>query len=187
LRKTRRHPGGQRPDRTDSHGVRREEARRGLALLQSLDQNGTFAKLTAHIPPAQFSRYIMVGIWNTIFGYGTYAGFTALLTPHMSHAYIAASLVANFLAITMAFLAYKWLVFKTKGNYLSEWARCVAVYGGSSVIGTLLLPLLVFALRHLTRLDSSAPYVAGAAIMVLNLVISFLGHKNFSFRALTTS
>jgi putative flippase GtrA len=139
------------------------------------------ARLTDHIPPAQFSRYILVGVWNTIFGYGTYAGFTALLTPHIAHAYIVASLVANFLAITMAFLAYKWLVFKTKGNYLGEWMRCVAVYGGSSLIGILLLPVFVFALRHLTRLDSSAPYIAGAALTGLATVASFLGHKKFSF------
>jgi len=141
------------------------------------------AKLTDHIPPAQFSRYILVGIWNTIFGFGTYAGFTALLTPHIAHAYIVASLVANFLAITMAFLAFKRFVFKTQGNYLREWMRCVAVYGGSSLIGILLLPVLVFALRHLTRFDSSAPYIGGAALMGLNVVASFLGHKNFSFSA----
>jgi len=152
-------------------------------LLQSIEQNGTFAKLTAHIPPAQFSRYILVGIWNTVFGYGIYAGFTALLTPHISHAYIVASLLANFLAITTAFLAYKWFVFKTQGNYLREWMRCVAVYGGSSLISTLLLPILVFALRHLTRFDLWAPYVAGAALMGCNTLASFLGHKKFSFAA----
>jgi putative flippase GtrA len=150
-------------------------------LLQSVEQNGTFAKLTAHIPPAQFSRYILVGIWNTVFGYGIYAGFTALLTPHVSHAYIVASLLANFLAITTAFLAYKWFVFKTQGNYLREWMRCVAVYGGSSLIGILLLPVFVFALRHLTRFVSSAPYIAGAALTGLGAISSFLGHKKFSF------
>jgi len=150
-------------------------------LLQSPSQDGMIAKLTDHVPPAQFTRYVLVGVWNTIFGYGTYAGFTALLTPHIGHAYIVASLVANFLAITMAFLAYKWFVFRTKGNYLGEWMRCVAVYGGSSLIGILLLPVFVFALRHLTRLDSSAPYIAGAALMGLSVVASFLGHKNFSF------
>jgi len=141
------------------------------------------AKLTAHIPPAQFTRYLLVGIWNTAFGYGTYAGLTALLTPHISHAYVVASLLANLLSITSAFLAYKWFVFRTQGNYLREWMRCVAVYGGASLLGTLLLPIFVFALRHFTRFDSSAPYIAGAALMGLNVVASFLGHKKFSFAA----
>jgi|SRR5579864_5214436 len=139
------------------------------------------AKLTAQIPPAQFSRYMVVGIWNTAFGYGIYAGLTALLTPHMAYAYIFASLAANPLSITSAFLAYKWFVFKTRGNYLREWMRCIVVYGGAALIGTLLLPLFVFSLRHLTHLAASAPYVAGAAVTCLTVVASFLGHRNFSF------
>jgi putative flippase GtrA len=99
----------------------------------------------------------------------------------MAHAYIIASLIANLLSITSAFLAYKWFVFKTQGNYFREWLRCVAVYGGAAWLGTLLLPLLVFALRHLTRFDASAPYIAGAALLGLTAIFSFLGHKNFSF------
>ena len=91
------------------------------------------AKLAARIPPRQFSRYIFVGVWNTVLGYGTYAGLTALLTSRVAHAYIVASLIANAVSITMAFLAYKWFVFKTRGNYLREWLRCVAVYGGSAL------------------------------------------------------
>ena len=144
------------------------------------------AKLTAQIPPGQFGRYLLVGLWNTAFGYGSYAGLTALLTPHVAHAYIVASLIGNLLSITSAFLAYKWLVFKTQGNYLREWSRCVAVYGGAALAGTALLPVCVFGLRHLTRFDASAPYLAGAAIMAFTVVASFLGHKNFSFAAAKT-
>lgn len=150
-------------------------------MLQTSARTSFIAKLTSHIPPAQFGSFLLVGIWNTIFGYGTYAGFTALLTPHIPHAYIVASVLANFLSITSAFLAYKWFVFKTKGNYLREWMRCIVVYGGSSLIGIVLLPVFVFALRHLTRFDATAPYIAGAALMGLNILASFLGHKNFSF------
>jgi putative flippase GtrA len=120
-------------------------------------------------------------LWNTAFGYGSYAGFTALLTPHIAHAYIVASVVANVLTITVAFLAYKRFVFKTKGNYLREWLRCVAVYGGAALLGTSLLPVLVFALRHFTHFNVSAPYIAGAALLGLSATISFIGHKNFSF------
>ena len=152
-------------------------------MTETLPQRGTIAKLTAHIPPAQFSRYLLVGIWNTVFGYSTYAAFTAVLTPHVPHAYILASLVAGVLNITEAFLAYKWFVFKTKGNYLREWMRCVVVYSGGILVGVLLLPVFVFALRHLTRFNSSAPYLAGAALTALNVLAGFLGHKNFSFAA----
>jgi len=150
-------------------------------LTKTLPRNSIIAKLTAHIPPAQFSRYLLVGIVNTVFGYATYAAFTALLTPHIPHAYVFASLLAGILNITEAFLAYKWFVFKTQGNYFREWMRCVVVYSGGILIGTLLLPVFVLAIRHLTRFDSSAPYIAGAALTGLNVLASFFGHKNFSF------
>lgn len=138
--------------------------------------------LTAHIPPGQFLRYIVVGGWNTLFGYGCFALFTALLDPLIPHGYIVAIVLANLVAISVSFLGYKWFVFKTKGNYLREWLRCIAVYSGGMLLTTALLPVVVFLLRRGTKLDHAAPYVAGAILMVINLLYNFLGHKNFSFR-----
>ena len=40
------------------------------------------------MPPEQFTRYLMVGVWNTFFGYGLYALFTALLMPRLRFGYI---------------------------------------------------------------------------------------------------
>ncbi len=159
----------------------------GDLLLAATQQVGVIGKIKQQIPPQLFGRYILVGIWNTLFGYGTYAAFTALLTPRVPHAYILASILSSLLSITVAFLGYKWFIFKTKGNYLREWLRCLAVYGGGILLGILLLPVLVFALRHATRFYSSAPYIAGALVMGLNVVFGFLGHKNFSFAPAKTS
>jgi putative flippase GtrA len=144
-------------------------------------RGGWVGWLTSHFPPGQFGRYLVVGVFNTAFGYGTYAGLTALLTPHMRFAYILASVIANFLAITFSFLNYKWFIFKTRGNYLREWSRCVVVYGGTALIGTALLPVVVFLVRHLTAADRSAPYIGGVLLMGVSTLASFLGHRNFSF------
>ena len=152
-------------------------------MLETLQQTGPLKQLTRHIPPAQFSRYILIGVWNTAFGYAMYAALTALLTPHVPYAYILASVLASVLNITVAFLGYKWFIFKTTGNYLREWSRCVLVYSGGIMIGILLLPVLVYAVRHSTRFDAAAPYIAGAALTGLNVVVGFLGHKNFSFQS----
>jgi putative flippase GtrA len=140
------------------------------------------ARLIGHIPPRQFGRYLAVGTWNTLFGYGSYAALTALLDPLFAHSYILAGVMSCLLNITVAFLGYKWFVFKTKGNYLREWARCVAVYSGGILLGTILLPILVNALRIGTALSRSAPYVAGALLTVANVIYSFFAHKRFSFR-----
>jgi putative flippase GtrA len=139
-------------------------------------------RLTSHIPPEQFARYLLVGFGNTLFGYGDYALLTAVLEPVVPHSYILASIIAAPLNITVAYLGYKWFVFKTHGNYLREWTRCILVYGSSMLIGILLLPLVVYLVRLTTGLDRSAPYIAGALLMGFGVIYSFLGHKNFSFR-----
>jgi len=140
------------------------------------------ASLAAHFPPGQFGRYLLVGMWNTLFGYASFAALTALLTPVIPHSYMAASPLSSILNITVAFLGYKWFVFKTKGNYLREWARCVVVYSGSIALGLALLPVLVAAIRYTTSYQSKAPYIAGALLTGMSVVFSFVGNRRFSFR-----
>ena len=144
------------------------------------------ANLTKHIPPGQLGRYLIVGACNTAFAYGSYALFTALLNQYMPASYMAASLISSVLNITVSFLGYKWFVFKTRGNYLREWLRCLTVYSGSIALGLLLLVPTVFAVRELTGWPDAAPYIAGALILGVQVILSFVGHKRFSFRNLST-
>jgi putative flippase GtrA len=141
------------------------------------------AKFTQHIPPGQFGRYLLVGLWNTLFGYGTFALLTALLNSIVPHSYILASLLSSVLNITVAYFGYKWFVFKTKGNYLREWIRCVIVYSGGIGFSLIALPVLVLVIRRNTRFVAGAPYIAGAILMAVVVVYSFLGHRKFSFRS----
>ena len=101
--------------------------------------------------------------------------------PHMAHGYLLAAILASLVGISVAFLGYKWFVFKTQGNYLREWLRCHLVYGTTTVISIALLPIVVFAVRRFAGLGASAPYVGGAAVTGMNVAISFVGHKTFSF------
>jgi putative flippase GtrA len=140
------------------------------------------AKVTSHIPPGQLARYLLVGLWNTGFGFGAYAVLTAWLTPKIPHAYIAASLLSGPLNITVAFLGYKWFVFRTKGNYLKEWLRCFTVYSSSILLSLLLLPLVVGAVRWSTGNARLAPYIAGALLTGASVIYSFFGHRKFTFR-----
>jgi putative flippase GtrA len=151
-------------------------------VVSKLLQVGWIRRLTRHIPPEQFGRYLLVGLWNTLFGYGDYALLTAALAPVVPHSYIPASIIAAPLNITVAYLGYKWFVFKTHGNYFREWTRCVMVYGSAMALGVALLPLVVYLVRVTTGLDRSAPYIAGALLMGSAVIYSFLGHRNFSFR-----
>jgi putative flippase GtrA len=126
-------------------------------------------------------RYLAVGACNTIFGYGCFALFTLLLSPVLSYGYVVASLLANLFSITFAFFGYKWFVFKTHGNYLKEWIRCLGVYAGGMILSAAALPFVVGIIRRQPGHDRSAPYIAGAIVLVFSVVFSFFGHRHISF------
>ena len=117
--------------------------------------------------------YLLTGGWNTLFGIGLY--FFAYLWFGENHHYLFIALPVNILSITNAFVCYKLFVFKTKGNWLKEYLRCYVVYGG----GMLLSILLLWLLKELLCLH---PAVANAIATVLVIMISYVGHKYFSFR-----
>jgi putative flippase GtrA len=139
--------------------------------------------IARHLPPGQVARYLVVGLWNTAFGYGTYALCVFLLEGRVPAAYLVASLLASLLNITVSFLGYKWFVFRTRGNYLKEWLRCLMVYSGSIGLGLVLLAPAVYLVEHVTGDARSAPYIAGAVVLGVQIVASFFGHQRFSFGA----
>jgi putative flippase GtrA len=127
-------------------------------------------------------RYILVGGFNTLFGYGLFALLTWFFRGLGSYSYMYSALLANVIAISVAFLGYKWFVFRTRGNYLVEYIRCFGVYGSSTLIGLACLPILVSILRRYLHHPQRAPYIAAALLTVVTVLFSFLGHKNISFR-----
>jgi putative flippase GtrA len=137
---------------------------------------------TQHRLPWQMTRYLLVGAFNTLFGYSLFAVLNYGLQDLGSYSYMLASLLSNLIAITVAFLGYKWFVFKTKGNYLKEWIRCMGVYGGGMLLTLAGLPVLVPLLRRaMLHRPQAAPYVAAAIMAVVVVIVSFFGHKYISF------
>ena len=119
-------------------------------------------RLVDAFPGGQFVRYVGVGLFNTVFGYCTFALTLYLLNHLVPQRFlyltvIAASLTSTPLNITVAYFGYKFFVFKTRGNYLMEWFKCFGVYG----IG--MLPGL-FALSAVTRLFQTLLHTHSAAL-----------------------
>jgi len=143
--------------------------------------------LRRFLPPSQVLRYLIVGVWNTIFAYILYAAFVYLYSHFLPHRYlpltvVLASVTAKPIGITMAFFCYKHLVFRTHGNYLKEWTRCFAVYGVGMLPELIALPILTHLFLHFSLTHHPAPYLAGAVITVFTATLSYFGHKKFSFR-----
>jgi putative flippase GtrA len=136
-------------------------------------------------PRAQFwqvVRYLLVGGFNTCFGYGLFVAFNYLFRALGVYGSEIASLLGNVIAITVAFLGYKWFVFRTHGNYLREWLRCLSVYGSSMLFALVMLPPLTLLLRRWYGHSQMASNVAAAILTVVTVAASYFGHKHFSFR-----
>jgi putative flippase GtrA len=176
-----------------------------------------FGRLRQLFPPGQFLRYLCVGVINTLFGYTCFAFFLYLLNGTMPQrllylAVMLASIAAFPINVTVAYLGYKFLVFRTKGNYIREWLRCFTVYGVGALPSLLALPavtrlLQTFFHRHSVELHhllvsierplsgallvvmqriatghALAGYLAGAIVVAASTIYTFLGHKNVTFR-----
>jgi putative flippase GtrA len=144
-------------------------------------------RIVALFPPGQFARYLCVGGFNTVFGYGTFALALALLNraipQHLLYlTAVMASLISTPLNITVAYFGYKFFVFKTKGNYLLEWLKAFAVYGTGMIPGLVVLGALTRLLQAEMG-KALAGYVAGAVVIGVSTIYSFVGHKKVTFKS----
>lgn len=148
-----------------------------------------FGRISRLFPSGQFLRYLAVGGWNTVIGYGLYVLFVHLYSKVLPHRYLPltvdlASISSTPIAITNSFICYKFFVFHTTGNYLKEWLRCFAVYGTGMIPNLIALPILTRVLQTLPILHGVlAGYAAGAVMIGFTAIYSYFAHKKFSFRA----
>jgi putative flippase GtrA len=118
--------------------------------------------------------YVAVGAWNTIFGFGLFALAYKVLGSAVNYMLLLGA--CNILAITNAYICYKVFVFRTRGNWPKEYGRFLAVYGLATAIGMAGIGALVQGF-HLH------PVAANAIVTIGTIVISYVGHKRFSFSA----
>ncbi len=121
---------------------------------------------------SQSIRYIITGVWNTVFGILVYALLIKLLGENH---YILLAVVSNIISITNAYICYKLFVFKTKGNILKEYLKCYVVYGLSMLLGLLLLYVFV-------DIAGLNPVTANIISVLLLTIVSFIGHRYYSFK-----
>ena len=127
------------------------------------------------------ARFVAVGIWNTIFGYGIFCLFETLFTRHFSTkfaGYMVAMVVAQVLAVTNAYICHKFITFRSKAKgkaIITEYFRFYTTYIVTFILGLVLLPAFV-------EIMQMTPKIAAAVITLICTVVSYLGHSRFSFR-----
>jgi len=125
-------------------------------------------RLRKHFPGGQFLRYLCVGVFNTLFGYCTFAVALYFLNLGLPQrllylTVILASVIATPLNITVAYFGYKFFVFRTNGNYLREWLKCFAVYGSAMIPALFALSVLTGLLQGLFHRHAAPLHAALAA------------------------
>ena len=125
-------------------------------------------------------RFLLVGIWNTIFGYLVFIGLDTLFSGLFSRRYVAymsAAVFSNILAIINAYIFHKYITFRSKVRgvgIIGEFFRFSTTYLVTFILGLLLLPFSVEVLNI-------TPKIAAALLIVLFTGISYWGHMKFSF------
>lgn len=116
-------------------------------------------------------RFLLVGILNTVFGYGIYALFCYLeYTPSL------AITIATILGTVHSFLWNKFYTFKSKEKSILEIIKFIAVYFISYLIN--LAIVLYFSRYH--NMDK---YIIGLASIFVSTIVSYVGHNKFSFKS----
>jgi len=121
-------------------------------------------------------RFLLVGGVNTIVGYGLFSLVQLLAGRYIS--YIGSLLIAHALASVLAFVLYRRWVFRVQGTPVADFLRFQVVYLVPLAANVVALPLLV-------AVAGWNVYLAQATIVVVSTVVSFLGHRFFSFRRST--
>jgi putative flippase GtrA len=181
-------------------------------------KNSRLERIAALFPAGQIVRYLCVGIFNTAFAYVTFAVALTLLNDALPQRFlyltvVLSSVIVTPLNITVAFLGYKFFVFRTKGNFVREWLKCFAVYGTGMIPGLIALSALTKLLQatfhrdsvplhamlhtfeqhlsgaplrwvtHIATGKAMAGYIAGALMILFTTIYSFMGHKHVTFKA----
>ncbi|NQT03087.1 MAG: GtrA family protein [Planctomycetes bacterium] len=91
------------------------------------------------------AQYVLVGVWNTIFGYGIFCLFDTLfawLLSSRSRAYISAMVLAQILAVVNVYICHKYITSRSEERgkaIIAEFFRFSTTY---VITFCLSLPLL---------------------------------------------
>lgn len=118
-------------------------------------------------------RFLIVGAYNTAFGYAAFAGLYLWLKESLHYLILVA--LAHLLAVVNAFLTQRRIVFNDRGPILTSFLRF-------NVATTL---SLLFSLAGMTLLVEGVginPLVGQAIVTIVSVIGIYLLHRHYTFR-----
>ena len=126
-------------------------------------------------------KFVLVGIWNTIFGYALFFALDTIFEKNFAVRYVAymsAMVLSNIAAIVNAYIFHKYITFQStvRGRgILREFLKFSTTYLVALFLSLILLPLFVEGFHvH--------PKAGALFILGIGTLVSYFGHSNFSFR-----
>lgn len=117
--------------------------------------------------------FLVVGVANTAIGFVWFIGLQLLVGEQVG--YMVVLLLAHVGSVLCAFVLYRHLVFRVRGHVWRDLARFELIYLTALGINVVMLPLLV-------ELGGLPVLWAQTLVVCVTALISFFGHKHFSFR-----
>lgn len=118
-------------------------------------------------------RFLIIGGWNFVFGYGQFAFFWWWLNGCWPDLLIY--VMTAVIGITHSFVTHRWFTYESHGVWWREYLRFYVVYGVQQLIS--IAALLVFV----TWLGFNA-YLMSLLVTVFITFGSYWGHKYYSFK-----
>lgn len=116
-------------------------------------------------------RYLLVGGFNTVFAQGIYWALFHLLGERENVALVLQYIIS----INVSILTMRYYVFKSKGDFKSEYLKGASVY--LSVLGP-----NAMGLNFLVKFCEIYPPLAQTICTIVVMILTYFLHKYFSFK-----
>ncbi len=155
-------------------GLDDRDVRRGIlrARLNAQLRRLLYAMLSVSSGSREKIAYVLVGGWNTAFGYLVFSVFWWLFGAMLP--YFAVLVASYVVTVVNAYVCYRVFVFRSKASVRREFPRFLLVYGVTLIANLVAFPALV------TWLDLSG-YAAQALFTVFVVIVSYIANRNFAF------
>lgn len=120
------------------------------------------------------ARFVLAGGFNTAFGLAVYP-LLMWTFGHKGLNYMVALPIAQVASLCVAYMTQKTLVFRTKGNYFTEFIKFSAFYMGNFFIVAIILPILV-------EIFHQNPIFAQFILSLGVIFVSYFWHSRVTFR-----
>jgi len=126
-------------------------------------------------------KFVIVGIWNTFFGYALFFALDTMFEKTILLRYVAymsAMVLSNIAAIANAYIFHKYITVQSdvRGRgVLMEFLKFSTTYMVTLCLSLILLPFFVEILHvH--------PRVGALIILGICTIVSYYGHSKYTFR-----